>query len=186
MKTILNRLLPARDVAPGPRSTLAPESDRDGTRREIVAMALRDVLRKSGIPPTWITANPQVSITAKRERGVHLHLMIRDWHPQLLVFLVVIERQVRARTLRLDPFSAEWLTGMSWRFDLVDDTACPSLPSAHFWQEYLRRMSQFASAPPGSAATSLPSRPRAVLLDTPASTRADVEPAFLPTQPMTH
>ena len=169
MKAILNRLMPGREIPPAPRSTLASETDRDAVRREIVGLALRDVLRKFGMPGTWITASPQASTTARRERGLHLHLSIREWHPELFVFLVAVERQVRARALRLDPFAAEWLTGISWKFDLVDDSPCPKLPSAEFWQAYLHRHGQ-APAP----AAPRPDR------------RSGPEPAFLPTQPMAH
>lgn len=145
-------------------------------------MALRDVLRKFGIPITWITANPQSSTTAKRERGVHLLFMIRDWHPQLLIFMVAIERQVRARTLRLDPFSADWLTGTSWKFDLVDDSSCPVLPAPEFWRENLRGVP--ATYAPSD--TPIPTE-RPALKDTPIGDRAvDREPAFLPTPPMGH
>ena len=82
MKSILTRLMPARETAPVSLPTLPSVSDRDGAHREIAALALRDVLRKFGVPPTWITANPQVSTTARRGRGIHLHLTVREWQPQ--------------------------------------------------------------------------------------------------------
>lgn len=187
MKTLLNRLIATRETPPIAHSTQAAETDRGGAHREIVAMALRDVLRKFGIPVTWITANPQSSTTAKRGRGVHLHLMVRDWHPQLLVFLVAVERQVRARILRLDPFSAEWLTGISWKFDLVDESSCPALPAAAFWQEYLRRVAANPTQGPDPRPDTLQRPPRPAVEDPVARNRsADREPAFLPTQPMAH
>lgn len=187
MKTFLNRWIAGRDAPAIPHSTHAPEADRTGAHREIVAMAVRDVLRKFGIPGTWITANPQASTTAKRERGVHLHLMVRDWHPQLLVFLVALERQVRARVLRLDPLAAKWLTGISWKFDLLDASPCPALPAPEFWQEYLHRMAAHPAQGPDARRDPVLREPRAAVEEAPARERSfDREPAFLPTQPMAH
>lgn len=186
MKSILTRLMPARETAPVSLPTLPSVSDRDGAHREIAALALRDVLRKFGVPPTWITANPQVSTTARRGRGIHLHLTVREWQPHLLIFLVNIERQVRARTLRLDPFASEWLTGVSWKFELVDESECPALPGPDYWSAYAQKPAPscrpvpvlsavYPGAPAGGPSESV--RPT-------ADAGATQELAFLPTQPM--
>lgn len=188
MKSLLNRLLRAPDSQAAPStSARLSETDREGARREMLALALHDVLRRSGIAPTWITPHPQPSTTARRERGVHLFLMIREWHPKLLVFLVAIERHVRARAVRLDPFAAEWLTGISWRFDLADETACPALPRPDFWQEDARRTPAWPRREREAAsAAPLPSAPGRDRRFGPPVGTVLPDPGFLPTEPMPH
>lgn len=136
-------------------------------------MAVRDVLRKHGIPPTWITANPQWSTVLRRERGVHLHLMIREWNPRMFPFMLAIERSVRARILRLDPLSSAWLQGVSWKFELVDESQCPAMPHAVWWQAGAEASRSGKQAGPVRAGGN-GERKGAV-----------IAPAFMPTQPMT-
>jgi hypothetical protein len=168
LKTLLSKRIPAgwERPRPQPRSTLSPETDRDAIRREILALALSDVLRRHGLPLTWITAHPQRAAAGGRERGMHLFLTIREWEPALLARLVAIERQVRIRTLRLDPFSRAWLAGISWRFELVDESRCPPLPDPAYWA------TQGIRTPSAEGRGEAPR-----LADT-------ARPAFLPTQPL--
>ena len=135
---------------PRPQHTIQPGlNDRDATRREVVAIALRDTLRRQGIPSTWITADLAPALTARKERGMHLRLILREWQPELLAYTVALQRLLRTRIARLDPMSLEWLTGVSWKFELVDETLCPSLPDASYWPKLVaaRARTELENAP---------------------------------------
>jgi hypothetical protein len=173
----------AAPPAPTPLSTLTSANGGDAGHREIAAMAVRDVLKRYGIPPTWITANPQTSAILRRGRGVHLQLMVREWHPQMLPFMPSIERSVRSRTLRLDPFSKEWLHGISWRFELVDDSKCPSMPHPDWWavQDASRRS---AASDSGINRARIAESVRVRTWTEERTMELAEQPTFMPTQPM--
>jgi hypothetical protein len=97
---------------------------------------------------------------------MHLRLVLREWQPRLLACSVALQRAVRTRVLRLDPLSPAWFTGVSWRFDLVDESGCPELPPPEEWQSAA-----------GTAATLLQERDQAFRGRGEASD-------FCPTQPM--
>lgn len=153
---------------PAPRMSSVAESSVTDSRRELLLIAVRDVLRRHGIPQHWIAPEPQGVMTRQRERGMHLRLVLREWQPRLLACSVALQRAVRTRVLRLDPLSPAWFTGVSWRFDLVDESGCPDLPPPEEWQ---------LAAESGAAL--LQERDRAF------RGRGDA-PDFCPTQPMLH
>ncbi|AEG92122.1 hypothetical protein [Ramlibacter tataouinensis] len=128
---LLSRIFGEADKAAreGRTSRLA-DATREQTRKELIAMAVRDTLKKHGIPPTCITAEARPGMVAGRPRGVHLQLVFREWQPELLAYVVAIESTVRARLLRLDPLSQAWVTGVSWRFEPTDARQWPQLPAA--------------------------------------------------------
>lgn len=110
------------------------ESARDETRRELLSLAVRDTLRKHGIPTHWISAETHSAMTGNRVRGMHLRLVVREWQPKLLAYTVALQKAVQARLIRLDPLAPSWIAGVSWRFEVVDEAPCPELPAAHYWQ----------------------------------------------------
>jgi hypothetical protein len=182
VRTFFAKLFSSPPPPTRPRSTLASQSDQSGLHIEITAIAVGDVLRKYGVPSTWITANPQPTVVPRRGRGIHLYLTVREWHPHLLAFMVTIERHVRARTLRLDPLSAGWLVGISWKFNLVDSSRCPAMPEASFWQKYVSRTGQAV----GDRTVSAPVRDEPALSARLEHTYGTRDREFLPTQPMIH
>lgn len=106
---------------------------RDETRRELLNLAVRETLRKHGIPQSWIQPEMPSAVTSQKVRGIHLRLLVREWQPDLLAYTVALQRAIQARLLRLDPLSVGWMTGISWQYDPVDASTCPALPPADHW-----------------------------------------------------
>jgi hypothetical protein len=102
-------------------------------RRQLLAIALRDTLRKHGIPSTWVTLEARPTSSAGRDRGMHMRLAIREWDERFPTYLVAFQKEIATAVRRLDPLSSVWLTGISWRFVLVDDEHCPKLPHPETW-----------------------------------------------------
>jgi hypothetical protein len=103
-------------------------STREQTRRELIAMALRDTLKKHGLSQGCITAEPVPSGAPGRQRGMHIQMVFRDCEPGLSSYAVALEAAVKSRLERLDPLSASWITGLSWRFEPTDLAVWPQLP----------------------------------------------------------
>jgi hypothetical protein len=116
------------------RQQRAPATvQQEDTRRELLAMAVRDTLRKHGIPQHWIKAETFSAVSATKGRGMHLRLVVRVWRPDMLAYTVALQRAILVRLIRLDPLSSSWAAGISWRYEPVDDSTCPALPPAGFW-----------------------------------------------------
>jgi hypothetical protein len=186
---LIARLL-GRSKAHAPRRDLSPPSApaSDATRRELVAMAVNDTLRKHGIPPSWITAEASPATTLRKQRGLHLRLVVRQWQPRLLDHGVALQKSVRARIARLDPLSREWLTGVSWKLEPVDEAACPALPDPGYWRALRmpaaprEETAKVAAAAPSAQAAlqrMLGARDQAF-----AAARRAEHDEFRPTQPM--
>lgn len=160
-----------------------PQPDRDGTRRQLLVMAVRDTLRTHGIPATWLTAETLTAAIGAKGRGMHLRLILRD--PRLLPYGMDMQKCVHARITRLDPLSPAWMAGISWRLEVAGDAPCLELPDAGYWQRLI------SSSSTQAAQAKAPALPRAVLdrmfgsgdtvfCDDPQQDRPD----FSPTQPM--
>ena len=185
---LIARLLGRSKAHPPRRNLSVPvQADRDATRRELVAMAVNDTLRKHGIPPSWITAEGSPATTLRKQRGLHLRLVVREWQPRLLDHGVALQKSVRARIMRLDPLSSEWLTGISWKLEPVDEAVCPALPDPGYWRALRApaapraEAANAAAAPAAQAALErmLGARDQAF-----AAARRAEHDEFRPTQPM--
>lgn len=104
-----------------------------GTRREMLRVVLRDTLNRYGIPAAWITADVLVATSRGREPGVHWRLVVRHWDPRLPVHQVAFQNHLIKRVMTFDPMAAEWLMGISWQYNLDDESACPQLPHPGVW-----------------------------------------------------
>jgi hypothetical protein len=189
---IVSRLFGSRPVAAKAAKTRAGSSraaqpDRDATHRQLLVMAVRDTLRTHGIPATWLTTETLTAAMGARERGMHLRLILRD--SRLLPYAMDMQKSVHARITRLDPLSAAWMAGISWKLEVAGDSPDSQLPNAGHWERLLS--SPTAQATKAKAEAPAPVPPRAVLdrLFGSGDTRFRDEaqqdrPDFSPTQPM--
>lgn len=159
----------ARHPRADARGTGSTSSNHDDGRRQLLAIAVRDTLRRHGIPSTWITLDPLPFSKPGRPRGMHVRLVIREWDSRLPPYMVALEREIASSVRRMDPLSSAWLAGVSWRFNLVDDQHCPKLPPPQSWL-----------AAPTLPTTSNTRRPP-VLVD---RFLGEPRPDFAPTQPL--
>ena len=161
-----------------------PQPERDATRRQLLATAVRDTLRTHGIPAAWMTTETLTAATAGKERGMHLRLILRDH--RLMEYAPDVQKSVSARISRLDPLSAGWMAGISWRLEMAEGASFAQLPDPGHWQRLIS--SAPADKPTSEAPAAQGPSPRAVLehlfaKDGPLSLRRD-RPDFSPTQPM--
>jgi hypothetical protein len=153
----------------------------DSTEQRLLALsgAVRDTLRKHGIPASWIGAETLPAKNPSEIRGVHLRLVVKKAEPRLLVHLVALQRAIQVRLAEFDARSSQWLVGTSWRLDVPLGSETSNLPGPDFWEPV---------TPPAVAAARQKMR-ETVSQQLAARDRAFVRttwdsPDFLPTQPM--
>jgi hypothetical protein len=127
-----------RHSRPPPASTqfeasqMSPGS-ANSVRKDLLKVALRDMLMRNGIPQAWVSADMLRTSSPRREPGLHVRFLVRRWEPRLMLHGPALEQEFTNRLLMLDPQAADWLMGFSWQFALDDTTACPPLPHPGSW-----------------------------------------------------
>lgn len=127
-----------RNSRPPPASTqfeasqLSPGS-ANSVRKDLLKVALRDMLMRNGIPQAWVSADMLRTSSPRREPGLHVRFLVRRWEPRLMLHGPALEQEFTNRLLMLDPQAADWLMGFSWQFALDDASVCPPLPHPGAW-----------------------------------------------------
>lgn len=157
-----------------------PNMARSSTQQELIAMAVRDALKRHGIPATWFELETFAIALKGNKSGLHLRLIMVQWQPRLVMSVVALQDAIRARLLKLDPLSGAWMQGVSWRFAPIDATHCQALPEPSYW-----KMLESESAPPKPATKARTPTVRERLDQLLSSSGSSGPPLdFMPTQPM--
>lgn len=129
------RIEPAEEpVSQTPSIPTLPEVDpQASTRRELLRMLLRDSLRFSGVPESWI--EPQYLLEPGRngQTNLHLRLVVRHWDERLLQYAVAFQRRLRAEVQRFEPGAKEWLLTISWQYEVDDQCPYQLMPEPSTW-----------------------------------------------------
>jgi hypothetical protein len=127
-----------RNSRPPPNSTqfeasqMSPGS-ANSVRKDLLKVALRDMLMRNGIPQSWVSADMLRTSSPRREPGLHVRFLVRRWEPRLMLHGPALEQEFTNRLLMLDPQASDWLMGFSWQFALDDTSVCPPLPHPGVW-----------------------------------------------------
>ncbi len=115
------------------------DGSENATRRQLVQVLLRDVLRKSGIPPEWIECQMLLVASRTRGQGMYVRLVIKHWDERLMNYLVAFQQTLITDIRRFEPNAEEWLYGISWQLDVDDQCPYPALPEKTFWVEAVKK-----------------------------------------------
>ena len=161
MKTFVSRLFHRTQVKTTAKALRSPGSDNpqtieDGsenaTRRHLVQVLLRDLLRNSGIPAEWIDSRMLLVSSRSRGHGMYVRLVIKHFDSRFMNYAHAFEQNLLADIERFEPNSAKWLHGISWQLDLADSCPFTSLPPKAYWSEQPR----VSPAPATATATATP------------------------------
>lgn len=144
MNKLIQRLLghterPSRPAHSRPASIDNPPTITDGsenaTRRQLVQVLLRDLLRRSGIPPQWLECQMLVVSSRSKGAGIHVRIVAKHWDARLMNYASAFQNELMTDILRFDPLAAVWLNGISWQLDMADNCPYDALPDKTFWAE---------------------------------------------------
>ena len=111
------------------------DGSENATRRQLVQVLLRDVLRRSGIPPAWIECQMLLVSSRTRGHGMYVRLVLKHWDHRLMNYTVAFQRALITDIERFEPRASEWLHGISWQLDVNDSCPYTELPEKSFWRE---------------------------------------------------
>ncbi len=117
--------LPATRPAPGEYPT--------PTQREMVRLTLHTLLKRHGIPATWLGAEMGAFPTAFDADGVLIQLVVQHWHPGFGLYAPAIQNELMEGLKRFDPTANTTRYHMHWKFSA--DCGCPhsALPESSYW-----------------------------------------------------
>lgn len=113
-------------AAPGSTSTQFHESEpdsgdtqvsRNGPRRELVQVVLRDTMRKHGVPSDWIECRILSAVTRSGRSGLHVNFVVRQAHDRLLSYVFAFQDSFERELARFEPRARDWLLSLGWEFD---------------------------------------------------------------------
>lgn len=181
MQTFFNRLFGVSQPKPVARSTgksagksaarkgrpsqdnplTIEDGSENATRRELVQVLLRDVLRRSGIPPEWIDCQMLLVSSRSRGHGMYVRLILKHWDHRLMNYVAAFEQALVIDIERFEPRSSQWLHGVSWQLEMGESCPYTELPDKSFWLETAKKSATpnaAAAAPAMEPAPSLPER----------------------------
>ena len=117
----------------GPSQSAQGAPSVHSVRRDMLRVALRDMMLRNGMPSTWLSAEMLRTTNSKKEAGMHMRFVVRHWEPRLMLHGPALEKDFSQRLHLLDPQAHTWLAGFSWQFALDDTGICPPLPHPNAW-----------------------------------------------------
>lgn len=102
---------------------------------QLVQVVMRELIRKSGIPPGWIVCYPQVLNSRSRGRGIFVRLSVKHWDDRLMKHAFAFQKTLLHDLVRLEPKAATWLHGIAWQLEVASTCPHTVLPERDFWLE---------------------------------------------------
>lgn len=113
-----------------------PDSDqpasRNGPRRELVQVVLRDTMRKHGIPSDWIECRMLSSVSRTGRRGLHVNFVVRQAHDRLLAYVFAFQDSFERELARFEPRARDWLLSLGWEFQGFN---AAEMPDPNTWAQ---------------------------------------------------
>lgn len=156
MKNLMQKLFGARAPAAPPKAVRGSNHDdpptiqegsENATRRQLVQVLLRDVVRRHGLPPHWIDLQMMVVASSSRGPGMYVRLVVKQWDQRLMNHAYALQKALLADIARFEPRASEWLHGLSWQLEFGDTCPFVTLPGKSFWLEPVNQGSPEVQAP---------------------------------------
>ncbi len=121
----------AGDTLPVPRPV--PSEYPTPTQREMLRMTLHTLLKRHGIPATWLGVEMLAHPTPDEPDGILLQLIIGHWHPGFGLYAPALQHELLEGLKRFDASATASKYLLHWKF--AADCGCPhhSLPEASYW-----------------------------------------------------
>ena len=153
---------------PGSRSWSSSVQDgsENATRGQLVQVMMRDVLRKSGIPPGWIECQIQVVASRSRGPGIYVRLVVKHWDSRLMQYTFAFQKALLTAIVQFEPNASNWLHGISWQLEVASTCPHTILPDKGYWLETPQSVPVAAPAQaPSTAFKPVPAKPALPLFE---------------------
>lgn len=94
---------PAPSRSPWDNPLTIEDGSENATRRQLVQVLMRDVLRKSGIPPQWIDCQMLLVSSRTRGQGMYVRLVIKHWDKRLMNYAFAFQQALLADIRHFEP-----------------------------------------------------------------------------------
>jgi hypothetical protein len=89
---------------------------RSSARRDLVKLALRDTMRKHGVPSDWIDSRALSAVTRQQQKGMHVQFLVRKADQQVLNYVHALQESFWREIESIDPQARQWLFSVGWEF----------------------------------------------------------------------
>jgi hypothetical protein len=156
------------------------DGSETATRGQLVQVVMRDLVRRSGIPPDWIQCQIQVVSSRKQGRGIFVRLVVKQWDQRLMRYAFAFQKALLTDIVQFEPKAAAWLQGIAWQLEVAGTCPLTDLPDSQYWKTHgvvdpFDIVAMPASAMPAHAPVHAPlAAPRFVAAVTPSIPAAPV------------
>jgi hypothetical protein len=110
------------------------DGSETATRGQLVQIMMRDLVRKSGIPPGWIRCQIQVVTSRSRGQGIFVRLVVKHWDERLMKYAFAFQKTLLTEIVQFEPQAVTWLQGIAWQLEVAGSCTVTELPGRQFWQ----------------------------------------------------
>jgi hypothetical protein len=116
------------------RNAVQQTRSRNGPRRDLVKLTLRETMRKHGIPAGWIDCRALSVLTPQHKQGMHVQFLVRQADRQLLAYVHAFQESFWEQILRVDPHARQWLFSVGWEFHGEAAEGFSPMPDPASWE----------------------------------------------------
>ena len=114
--------------------SLLHDGSETAARGQLVQVLLRDLLRKSGMPPGWIQCQIQVMNSRTHGKGIYVRLVVKHWDERLMKYAFAFQKALLTNIVQFEPKASSWLQGIAWQLEVASSCPLTELPGPDFWQ----------------------------------------------------
>lgn len=122
-------------IAPKDDPATIQDGSENGLRRQLVLLAMRDLLRRHGIPLDWMDCQMMMVSSRTRGSGMYVRIVVQHWDERLMNYANALQKELIADLQQSEPQAAHWLHGVSWQLEVDDSCPYTTLPARGFWLE---------------------------------------------------
>ena len=112
------------------------DGSETATRGQLVQIMMRDLVRKSGIPPGWIQCQIQVVSSRSKGQGIYVRLVVKQWDERLMKYAFAFQKALLTEIVQFEPEAATWLQGIAWQLEVAGTCPLTELPGSNFWKTH--------------------------------------------------
>ena len=128
---------PANSSIPFCRSmqqSILYDGSETSMRGQVVQVLLRDLIRKSGMPPGCVQCQIQVINSRSRGQGIYVRLIVKHWDERLMKYAFAFQKALLTEIVQFEPAAGSWLQGIAWQLEVAASCPVTELPGPDFWQ----------------------------------------------------